>query len=58
MNPAAVSLKDKLCELDAPLLLHLDDKAEQAAISPLPSSLNCTPKVRHKTFGVFYVQTS
>ena len=32
MYPAAVSLKDKLGELDAPLLLHLDDEPEQLAV--------------------------
>ncbi len=32
MNPAAVALKDKLGELDAPLLLHLLYHLEQAAV--------------------------
>ena len=30
--PAAVALKDELGELDAPLLLHLHDEAEQTAV--------------------------
>ena len=32
MNPSSIALKDELSELDAPLLLHLHDEAEQTAV--------------------------
>ena len=40
---------------DMPFLGVYDNVLVQALIVPLHIKLNCTPKVRHKTFGVHYV---